>query len=315
MKHFITAMALVLAAPVSAGTLGPYTDLLVFGDSLSDPGNINQFSSGTNPDPSYYPNGQFTNGDTWAVQLGSGLGENFAYGGARALDNGDAIPDLRAQISIFKAVLPELGSNPLTAIWSGGNDLRDIVTGVATQTISPQEAFASAAAVATEIAGGVRVLYKATGLNDFLVLTVPDISVVPSIAGTPLEAFVSSLAGFANDTLATALADLSSANPDLSIQTFDTNAFLRELLADPSVVGVSNTTGQCLIQTESFSSYCGAEQASDFFFFDDLHPTEAVHTALADAIRAQVVPLPGGMSLALGGIALLGFAARRKRAA
>ncbi|NNE89149.1 MAG: SGNH/GDSL hydrolase family protein [Silicimonas sp.] len=315
MRYLITALAISLAAPASADTLGPYTDLLVFGDSLSDPGNIDQLTQGTTPYPEYYPNGQFTNGDTWAVQLGSGLGENFAFGGARAVDNGDAVPDLFAQIDIFDAVAASLGDNPLTAIWTGGNDMRDITFGFATQTISFEDAFARAAEVATTIAGSVAKLATTYGLDDFVVFVIPDISVVPAISGTPLEGFVSALSDFANQTLVSALEVVSLTLPDIEIQMFDSNAIVRGIIADPSIAGVTNTSGQCLIQTTDFTSYCGDENASDYLFFDDLHPTEGVHTLIADAFAAQVVPLPGGMSLALGGFALLGFAARRKRAA
>jgi len=86
MKHLALAAAILAAPlPARAGSLGPCTDFFVFGDSLSDPGNT--LSQLLEPDPglaAIYPQGQFTDGATWATQLGAGLasGANFAFGGA-----------------------------------------------------------------------------------------------------------------------------------------------------------------------------------------------------------------------------------------
>ncbi|CAN0602386.1 unnamed protein product, partial [Ectocarpus sp. 12 AP-2014] len=131
MKHLLAALVVALAAPVSAGTFGPYSELLVFGDSLSDPGNKAKLTDNTSPNPDFYPKRQFTNGDTWAKQLGADIGTNFAYGDARATENGDEFPDFSAQVDLFKAALADtdsplnVGDNPLAAVWFGGNDLRD----------------------------------------------------------------------------------------------------------------------------------------------------------------------------------------------
>ena len=306
MKKLIIALALGLAAPATADTLGPYTDLYVFGDSLSDPGNVFALSGGTNPSPDFYPDGQFTNGDTWAVQLGSGLGDNFAFGSARAVDNGDGIPDLFAQIDIFESLTPTVEGNPLTAIWIGGNDLRDIAFG----GLSAEETGLRVGELATTIASGIGKLAQ-TGLDDFLVFLVPDISKIPAVVGTAFEAPLKGLVDATNGALQFALAQTAAALP-INIEILDPNAIGVAIRDNPDSLGLTNVTGQCL----SEDSFCGLDNASEYFFFDDLHPTEAVHTAFADAVRAQIVPLPGGMALALGGFALLGgLGLRRKRAA
>lgn len=323
MKTILTVLAIALAAPATADTLGPYTSLLVFGDSLSDPGNVKAFSGGTNPNPAFYPDGQFTNGDTWAVQLGSGVGENFAYGGARAADNGDAIPDLNAQIDIFQTVAPSLGDNPLTAIWAGGNDLRDlgvdIFTASATITDPTELGITintlvgkSAEAIASSIAGGVARLVTESGLDDFLVFFVPDLSTIPALVNTENAPLFAGIVNATNAAIQFAVSQTAALLPlDITVDFFDPNLVAAEIFAAPEEFGINFTETQCL----STTGFCGLENAPDYYFFDDIHPTEAVHAALADAVRAQVVPLPGGMSLALGGFALLGFAARRRRKA
>ncbi|MEM8864947.1 MAG: hypothetical protein AAGF31_05310, partial [Planctomycetota bacterium] len=93
----------------SSAVAGPYTDLYVFGDSLSDVGNTSYWTSesffeGLAPDTpgNAYFDGRFTNGQVWTEWVAEGLGfaplepdtpaatsnpsgpggNNFAYGGA-----------------------------------------------------------------------------------------------------------------------------------------------------------------------------------------------------------------------------------------
>src|SRR5215213_5904819 len=87
----LAVLANLLLAPVIFA--GPFTDLVVFGDSLSDIGNIAQAPFINTPGPFYW-NGRFSNGPVHAETLATGLGlpalnrstasggNDFAYGGA-----------------------------------------------------------------------------------------------------------------------------------------------------------------------------------------------------------------------------------------
>ncbi|MEO9827453.1 MAG: SGNH/GDSL hydrolase family protein [Paracoccaceae bacterium] len=341
MKHILAALTIAVAAPAYADTFGPYSDLLVFGDSLSDAGNVDRLTGGAVPNPRVYPNGQFTNADTWAKQLGSDIGNpltgeiqtNFAYGSARAVENGDQIPDFGAQIDIFQAVSPSLGDNPLAAVWFGGNDLRDLGVDIFTAN-AVAEALGTPAAelaatvnalvttkvseIAASIAGGVLELATQSGLDDFLVFLAPDLSTAPALVGTENAPLFFEIVQGTNAAIQFAVGQVAAALP-INVDFFDPNLVAAEIFADPAAFGLNPklVTSQCYVPATQTSdaTFCGLDNASDYYFFDDIHPTEAVHSALADAVRAQVVPLPGGMSLALGGFVLLGFAARRKRAA
>lgn len=88
---FAAAMSMAAASHAA-----PYTQFVVFGDSLSDPGNAQATTGGLFPPSPPYA-GPFSNGPTAAqylaqslgvpVQLGwptaSGASNNFAFGGAR----------------------------------------------------------------------------------------------------------------------------------------------------------------------------------------------------------------------------------------
>src|SRR3954464_8627037 len=94
-------LRLVLATGIAAFA-EPFSNLVVFGDSLSDIGNIAQAPLINTPGP-YYWNGRFSNGPVYAESLTTGLGlpalkrstssggNDYAYGGAKT--TGTSLPD------------------------------------------------------------------------------------------------------------------------------------------------------------------------------------------------------------------------------
>jgi hypothetical protein len=82
---------------------GQFREIVVFGDSTVDTGNVFAASGQTSPDPSYYYQGRYSNGPVWVERLASNLGlpdptaselfggTNYAWGGAEigfGLNNG-----------------------------------------------------------------------------------------------------------------------------------------------------------------------------------------------------------------------------------
>ena len=115
----LVASGLCGAAP--AGAL-PFTQLFVFGDSLSDSGNVAlALGPGVRtptpiPDNSFIPTApyassdRFSNGPVWAERLGLPAlpslagGTDFAFGGARTGPTGLTPPSLRDQVTTFLTV-------------------------------------------------------------------------------------------------------------------------------------------------------------------------------------------------------------------
>src|SRR5947208_1472956 len=93
---FFWGAALLISAPAltNPAAAGPFSNLVMFGDSLSDIGNIAQAPLINTPGP-YYWNGRFSNGPVYAETLATGLGlpplsrstasggTDYAYGGAK----------------------------------------------------------------------------------------------------------------------------------------------------------------------------------------------------------------------------------------
>lgn len=298
---FAAALCVGLTTAASAETLIPgVSDLIWFGDSVSDPGNAFFFTGGTVPDPAFFPNGQFSDGDTWGVQLGADFasGTNFAVGAARAAPNDDISPDFAEQIALFAGAAPDLGERPVAVIALGGNDLRD-----AADADNPEAVIAEAAAA---IGAGIETLID-LGLSEFLVANVPSLGLLPELVGTAFEPLAEAATLSLNFAIDAELAGLTG---QAAIQKLDLFALFEAFTTTPEAFGLTNTTDACLTGT----SFCGFEAAEEFLFYDNLHPTEAAHTFMAGAVfdalaeEPAPVPLPASATLLLLGLAALGMA-------
>ena len=88
-QRLLGAVLVVLATGATLAHADP--GVVVFGDSLSDTGNLFAATGGTNPIPPYF-NGRFSNGPVWVETLAASLGlpvnpsllggTNYAFAGA-----------------------------------------------------------------------------------------------------------------------------------------------------------------------------------------------------------------------------------------
>src|SRR5262245_41839418 len=125
----------ILSTNVIAGVI---KDVIIFGDSLSDNGNLYNILKVIPASPPYYE-GRFSNGPTWAELVGNyyykknyATVENFAYGGATAVlhrplkDHYAAPVTLEAELNEYLIKSPHKNKEPsLFILWIGGNDYLD----------------------------------------------------------------------------------------------------------------------------------------------------------------------------------------------
>src|SRR3954468_4438171 len=89
---FTVVCSLCASVALADRALGAYSQIVVFGDSLSDTGNVNNQTFGISPGSGYYE-GRFSNGPVWVEGLATNLGvaaptysrgggRDYAYGGA-----------------------------------------------------------------------------------------------------------------------------------------------------------------------------------------------------------------------------------------
>jgi phospholipase/lecithinase/hemolysin len=197
----ILTLTLVMCAAAHAGAAS--NRFVVFGDSLSDPGNyyyiyhqISEAPFAPIPSAPYDEHGHhFTNGRTWierlTFELGTpesgrpayarpGVNTNYAVGRARARPNAPefAFYDLGTQVASFLVDFDGRAPSKATyVIWIGANDIDDALT--AAQTDQPQSAAIIQAALGA-VANNIELLYAA-GARSFLVLNLPDFGLTPAV--------------------------------------------------------------------------------------------------------------------------------------
>jgi outer membrane lipase/esterase len=302
MRHLLLSLTLLVtaAAPLLAQDGAP--TLVVFGDSLSDPGNGFALikTNATPPDfgmnalliPSApYARGghHLTNGDTWIEQLAASLGArrsvlpafasanphamNFAIGTARARDDGTN-PSLSDEVAAFvQKTGGQIPADALYVIEIGGNDVRDAVA-----SGDQAAALAILQSAADAVADAVSLLH-AMGAQHFLVWNVPDAGLTPAarLSGTTAAATLATTTF--NGLLVTALTPLQLAGVD--IIPFDANALITAIVASPQAFGLTDVVDACV--TPGVPPFT-CKTPNQFLFWDGIHPTTAAHALIAHAV-------------------------------
>jgi phospholipase/lecithinase/hemolysin len=304
---FVGLLSCAIALPAIVHAQGRISEIVIFGDSLSDTGNAFALQKVNNTPPSYsvdlflipddaYARGghHFTNGATWAEDFARPLGlaadvnpafrdadpraTNYAVGGARAFDDGTCKSfNLPCQVQIF---LQDFGgSAPADALYVieiGGNDLRDALA-----TGDPSLINAALGSVFANI----QTLYQA-GARKFLVWNAPDIGLTPAIRSLgPVAMAAASAAALGYKTgLDGVLASLE-ALPGIAITEFDLFGTLHAIVANPSAVGLNDVTDACISPNDP-PFVC--KNPDTYLFWDGIHPTKAAHAILAQAVAQSL---------------------------
>ena len=318
-SRLIGAIALISSLNVNA------VSMFVVGDSLSDTGNVFYALGGATTEPPYtgliptaaYSSKRLSNGSIWAERLASNLGitldasliggTGYAYGGARTGPltgvTSSFIPTLTDQTQVIVDLPGQLSTNDLFVVWGGGNDIRDAA---ATQNIAQATAIVSDSLV--NIAGIITSLAD-EGAIQFLVPNLPDLGLTPSaqLAGPLASGFITQLTEQFNGTLTSILLPELEQNLGIDIIDLDTNALLDDIIANPTIFGLSNVADAC-IQIEGGA----CSSPDDYLFWDGIHPTTATHTIIGDAAFAALVPIPAALPFFITALSALKLCSRKK---
>lgn len=284
--------AAAMAAVATAAEAQSYSRLVVFGDSLSDNGNLYALT-GQPPSPPYFQ-GRFSNGPVFTELLGFNAGRytagapvtgsvNYAFGGART-DSSALPPGMRNQLLAYTGAGGTFRSTDLVSILGGANNIFQRIE--AYGALSPADQLANnpqnyvqptALAAAADINFIVNAVASA-GAGTVLVTNLPRLGITPQF-NQGLAAPLGPLADYAGTTFNTALLNglmtTAAARPGTNIIMMDLYKISDPLAANPGVFGLTNARDRCLVGATACSNPNG------YLYWDGVHPTAAGHRLIA----------------------------------
>ena len=291
----------IFASPEPLLAQGHFTELIIFGDTLSDMGNASAATRGLQPGPFYF-SGRFSNGPVYGELLAEHLGlesltpssdggGNYAFGGAQTSGSGGLpglfIEDIDEQVDDFLGSGP-LSGRPLIVVFAGANDFLNGGTDVNLPV--------------TNLIDDLQRLLD-SGASDLLVMNLPPLGAAPRFNAEPLQAAaMNMLSEQFNDGLWAALDDVAETHPDVDLYRLDVAELFGEILTAPAAFGFSNIVDPAapglVPGATSYDTDLIVGEPDQYLFWDELHPTAAAHAILAERALAAV-PEPSGSVLAI----------------
>lgn len=320
-RRLLGALAFALAGAASLPAhAGPYTSMYVFGDSLSDTGNLNVATGGAQPAPGQpYFNGRFSDGPVWVETLAAGLGlsadvapallggNNYAFAGAR-MGTSSTPPGVLAQIAgLWAPSHPLADPNALYVVVGGGNDMRDARDAFQGNSVADQTGRQGAAVqAATRLANAVGLLALA-GARHVLIANLPDLGATPEANLLGLAAASTDVTQRFNLLVGGLEQSLEATFTNLDVDLLDMAGLSAAIRNNPGDYGFTNTTAPC-----AGFLFSGGASCATSLFSDALHPSAAAHRLLGQA-ALSLVPVPGSAWLTAVALMALGVSRRRVR--
>ncbi|MBS1160286.1 MAG: EstA protein [Proteobacteria bacterium] len=294
-------LAILLLGAVARTQAGDYSNIYLFGDSLSDSGAYR---------PLVGPNARFTTnpGTVWGENLGARYGTSItpAYAASKKLDGfserpdgnnfavGSAlvnaqptgvgplaplapfIPSVHTQVSSFLA-RGAVDANALYALWAGGNDVfAQFVGGAGAASPAAQAAIVTAA---NDLSAQMTRLQSA-GARHFVVFNLANSYWFPygQTKTAPEKAQIEQLNNAFDATLGAQMAGRN-------VLYFDTNKLFAAIFATPLAYGFTDTTNPAC---GAIAALLCSTPAAGHLFADDKHPSTLFHKLLSDWVYGSL---------------------------
>ncbi|HEX5419811.1 MAG TPA: SGNH/GDSL hydrolase family protein [Gammaproteobacteria bacterium] len=234
-------------------------------------------------------------------------GTDYAVAGGTAAGNG--IDDLAMQVAMLRLDRgPVLPADALYVIIIGGNDaLAALHSAAEAQAgIMPSEDAGQIVAAAVAAIGGAVDALSASGAKRVIVANLPDLALLPvvrerasqlGIDEQAVEMAALQITTSFNDALQARLSASQTAHPDVRIEPFDLFSAAEQARLATEAAGKNvrdacfdsdtyrtSRTAQRIFDPDCAPGRDGPPRFDQFFFWDDIHPTAAVHAAIGNAL-------------------------------
>ena len=332
----LLSIAIFLAIPILVNAQAPtFTQVIVFGDSLSDDGNIAHRARDTFGFS--YPSSNFNYSDyrftddtntspaanlyvgTWHEQLektflGLAVAKNSLDGGTDYAFGGATTKDGTQDRTIINNPFPFGGGDFTITIDNMGKQINDYLASHATDAnalyilwgggndLFDDYSAQSVSDTANRV-GGLIVRLANAGARNFLVPNVPPLGAVPNSFGDPNRVLALDYASaiyrdHLNSVIASTISGLAGSGITIHVYTFDVWLDLIRVLGQPAHYNFVNTI-------DSAQGASGVNP-DEYLFWDDIHPTTGGHHELANEanrlLSGQIAPLGKATNISTRGM-------------
>lgn len=303
MKSLIALFFLFFSFLVSANQLN---NIVIFGDSLSDNGNLYAHMHQQLPKSPPYYEGRFSNGPVWVEQLANSYLDNltqslspnllnYAFGGAAIsarVEDDTILFTLNRLVNMYlKDFDNKADPNSLFIIWIGGNNYLTL----------PENEEQTNRMVVKGIMSGALKLIKA-GAKHILILDIPDLGRSPAARAYHAEEKLTRLTNRHNALLKEILDQVKPLYPEVQWLYFNTSDTVNKLFTASEEYGFTNVVDTCsdlvigapskratLLMTSDSQKIARTDGSCDgYLFFDPVHPTFKAHQIIANEIRKRL---------------------------
>lgn len=300
MKRFVTGLSVFLLSGFIYAT--PLHNVVIFGDSLSDNGNLYEVMKHQLPQSPPYFAGRFSNGPVWIEHLVASYFPadsashlfNYAYGGAGVTDDDveeDVLFTLKREIDIYLlAHQDKLNEDSLYVVWIGANNYLGM----------PENVDETLQVVNGGITHSLQHMVE-KGAKHILVLNLPDLGKTPAAIEFDNVQVMSHFSTQHNQALEQTVTSLKQTYPAVNWLYFDMNKAFGEVLDHASEYGITNTTGTCysalmnegtkrsvLKMVASVKPKATLDACDGYLFFDLVHPSALAHKLMAEKARIML---------------------------
>lgn len=299
MRILLFVFMLCVSLITSAATT--LNKVVVFGDSLSDTGNLYEYMKHQFPLSPPYFKGRLTNGPVWVELMVQSFYPSaavdahlfdYAFAGAAVIE-GDDEPLFTLHSEVENYLLAhqnKADEKALYVVWIGSNNYLAL----------PEDAEQAVLDVTNGIKHSLQRLAD-SGAKHVIVLNLPNLGETPIAREMKSQSALTSFSDRHNQQLLQSIAELKMSYPAVQWLHFDIRSALDDLLMHPEANGFVNVTDSCYESSMDDNSLTqspvGLRVASTvkatlhnsacegYLFFDLLHPSASAHKILAQRVR------------------------------